>query len=226
MTPLKVRPRSRRFLRIVSILAFAGGIPLLQMGLAAGATVDPVYKAGNPSCADIDSSWTELKIEPVSDQTKSDGTLTVTIDVTGNTFDWTSNIGVDAVIVKGGPNANLYRYDPPAEVKSDKGLHAPFNDSSGDWYGLSHISFCYDVEQPPPSPTPTVTVTPTETPTESASVLPTVVSSSPSVLGEQIAKTGSNRALNGPLTFIGAAMILIGMSLFGFSTVKLKRLEP
>src|SRR6266508_119347 len=139
MSPKNVKPRPQRVLRIVSLIVFITGIPLLQMGLAAGATVAPTFVSGNPSCQDIDSSWTELKIEPVSDQTKSDGTLSVTIDVTGNTFDWTSNIGVDAVIVKGGPNANVYRYDPPAEVKSDTGLHSPFNDNSGDWYGLSHI---------------------------------------------------------------------------------------
>ena len=36
------------------------------------------------------------------------------------TFDWSSNIGVDAVIVKGGADGtHLYRYDPPTEEKSD-----------------------------------------------------------------------------------------------------------
>ena len=42
----------------------------------------------------------------------------------GQTFDWTSNIGVDAVFVKGGPvGGNLYVYDP--EATADTGLHAP-----------------------------------------------------------------------------------------------------
>ena len=53
----------------------------------------------------------------------SDGVLTVTItNSTNTTFSWSSSIGVDAVIVKGGPNANVYVYDPPAESTGDDGL--------------------------------------------------------------------------------------------------------
>jgi uncharacterized repeat protein (TIGR01451 family) len=112
--------------------------------------VDPVEQPSNPSCP---AGTTELKVEPVVDGTKSDGILSVTVDVvspepaTGPEFDWTSNIGVDAVIVKGGPNGNVYTYDP--EATADTGLHSPLNDDgSGKWYGLSHISFCYDVSPP------------------------------------------------------------------------------
>ena len=39
--------------------------------------------------------------------------MTVTTD--GVDFDWSSTLGMDAVIAKGGPNANAYVYDPPAE---------------------------------------------------------------------------------------------------------------
>jgi hypothetical protein len=108
--------------------------------------VEPVFVADNPTCSDLVPGTFELKVEPVSDGTFSDGTLTVTVDVRdtndGQVFDWTSNIGVDAVFAKGGPNGNLYLYDP--EATSDTGLHAPANDS-GQWAGLSHISFCYDL---------------------------------------------------------------------------------
>jgi hypothetical protein len=110
---------------------------------------------------------TTLKVEPVTDGTFSDGTLTVTIDVrdtaAGQVFDWTSNIGVDVVIAKGGPNANVYTY--VGESTGDTGLHAPAN-ASGKFAGLSHISFCYDADQPPTTPTttPTSTTTTTETP--------------------------------------------------------------
>jgi hypothetical protein len=117
---------------------------------------------------------------------------------------------VDQVIVKGGPNANVYTYSP--EETSDTGLHTPFNENSGSNYGLSHVLFCYDSEgtpTPTPTPTETATVTPspsttpteTATPTESPSVLPTEtetvvpggsVSPSTSVLGRELGRTGAD----------------------------------
>ncbi len=47
---------------------------------------------------------------------------------------------------KGGPNANLYRYDPPAEVIRDGHLHSPDQPEQRHAYGLSHIEFCFDYE--------------------------------------------------------------------------------
>src|SRR5215216_4604408 len=77
--------------------------------LVRAASVTPVVVPGNPSCQDQFPGTTELKIEPVADGTYSDGTLTVTIDVrdtaSGQVFDFTANMGIDGVIVKGGPNA-------------------------------------------------------------------------------------------------------------------------
>ncbi|HEX6239212.1 MAG TPA: LPXTG cell wall anchor domain-containing protein [Acidimicrobiales bacterium] len=108
----------------------------------------------NATCAGLapeGANWVELKVEPVADGTDTDGTLSVTIDVTetadGPVFDWTSNIGVDAVFVKGGPGGLLYVYDPPTESTGDTGLHAPVNPANGMYYGLSHLSFCYDEDE-------------------------------------------------------------------------------
>ena len=113
----------------------------------AGAThVDPVLAEDNPTCADLGSNWTELKVEPVTSGVYSDGTLAVNLTVSGSTISWTSNIGVDSVFVKGGPDGNLYQYDPPTEATSDSGLHSPINPNTGQPYGLSHVSFCYDIE--------------------------------------------------------------------------------
>jgi hypothetical protein len=141
------------------------------------AIVDPVLVSGNPSCSDVAPGTTEFKVQPVVDGTFSDGTLTVTIDVRntadGPVFDFTANIGVDAVIVKGGPNANVYFYNP--EVTSDTGLHAPVNPQNNTFFGLSHISFCYDVEPPTNTPTNTATntpVTPSNTPTDTPTNTP------------------------------------------------------
>ncbi len=153
--------------------ALAVGIAVFALP-AVATHVEPETVGGNPTCSDLISDGIiELKVEPVEDGTFSDGTLTVTIDVRdtddGPVFDWTSNIGVDAVFVKGGPNGNLYVYDP--EATSDTGLHAPVNPNNDKFYGLSHISFCYDKDEtttPPTSPPPTTPTTPppTETPTE------------------------------------------------------------
>src|SRR5688572_17275114 len=135
--------------------------------------VAPVLVSGNPTCSQVAPGTTELRIEPVADGTFSDGTLTVTIDVRdtpdGPVFDFTSNIGVDAVVVKGGPDANVYFYNP--EVTSDTGLHAPVNPSNNTFFGLSHLLFCYDVE--PPTNTPTNTpIPPTDTPTDTPTNTP------------------------------------------------------
>ena len=100
---------------------------------------------GNPKCADLGIP-NELKVEPPATGTYGDGKLEVFVDVNGKFFDWnttqSSQEAVDAVIVKGGPNANVYSYD---EATADSGLSAPMNPKNGQPYGLSHISFCYDL---------------------------------------------------------------------------------
>src|SRR5688572_4502437 len=85
--------------------------------------VQPVVVAGNPSCADVAPGTVELKIQPVVAGTFSDGTLefTITSVFDQRFFDWASNIGVDVVVVKGGPNANIYSYSP--EATRDGSLH-------------------------------------------------------------------------------------------------------
>ena len=62
-------------------------------------------------------------------------------DGNGQEFDWSSNIGIAAVLVKGGPDANFYAYDAP--VSADEGLHAPqCPGAEGEWCDLSFITFC------------------------------------------------------------------------------------
>jgi len=84
----------------------------------------------------------------LSNGTHSDDTLSVTIsNLTDDSFDWISNnIGVDAVVVKGGAAGSyLYRYDPTTESTGDTGLTVPNPQNNG----IGHISFCYDVEPAP-----------------------------------------------------------------------------
>lgn len=129
------------------LLASAGALVSVTAGAATAASVDPIFKAGNVTCTDVmGPGFIELKVEPVADGTYSDGTLTVSVDeydtASGEAFDFTANIPVQGVVVKGGPNANFYDYRP-AGVLADTGLHAPVNADNGMYYGLSHISFCY-----------------------------------------------------------------------------------
>ncbi|MFO7564165.1 MAG: hypothetical protein R6X02_16080 [Enhygromyxa sp.] len=108
------------------------------------ASVEPDFVAGNPSCEDLGYAQ-GLRIDPNSGTSDLPGGGTVTVTIDGLYFDWSSTVGIDAVIAKGGPNANVYVYDPPAESFGDTELHSPINPSTGMPFGLSHIDFCYDV---------------------------------------------------------------------------------
>jgi hypothetical protein len=122
-------------------------------GAPSGDGIPPKLIQGNPDCSAITGGpYRELKIDNVNGPfdgtyTSGDGLLTVTIlNSTSQYFDWSSNIGVDAVIVKGGPAGDAYVYDPPKEDTADTALHPPVNSSNGELYGISHVSFCYDLE--------------------------------------------------------------------------------
>lgn len=75
--------------------------------------------------------------------TLTDGYVTVQITSgTMTSFNWSSNIAIDAVFVKSGQGHNLYVYS--GESTGDSGLSTPFLNNK--YQDISHISFCYDVE--------------------------------------------------------------------------------
>lgn len=163
-----------------TLLAMAGALGLLAaLALpAVGASVIPdfVDETANLECDDFQGegqTWITLKVDPNPEGDGpfdyTDGTLSVTItNADEKSFDWTSNIGVDAVYVKAGAGgSNLYRYDPPSEVTSDSDLVPPADGGNA----ISHISFCYD--QPDATPSPTASPTPTEEETASPTPSPT-----------------------------------------------------
>lgn len=126
-------------LTVVTILL----VSLAGPGLAEH--VEPtLLDENNPKCKDAidDPDILELKVEPAQNGTFTDGTLTVTISnmTDERIFDWSSNIGVDGVIVKAGStDHNFYDYRPDEETQDT-------NLSSSDKHEISHISFCYDTE--------------------------------------------------------------------------------
>lgn len=161
--------------RVAALVAAAATIGLLTTLLAQSAlaaSVTPTLVNDNMTCAQLGDYDHEFKVEPVTaglhEDPSSDFEVTITLHDTadGQTFDFSANLAVDAVFVKGGPGGNLYVYSPG--VTSDTDLHAPGNDqgtavSTPPWAGLSHISFCFN-NTPEETPTPTPVVTPTPTP--------------------------------------------------------------
>ena len=138
----------RRPLASVSLLAACALITVLVTATAAHGTdssVPPVEVDGNPKCEDYGLT-SITKFDPVNSGTKNGITLTK-----HHTYyvKWTSTVAVDWVIVKGGPNANIYKY--ATDAFGDDWLHAPMNGDKP--YGLSHVEFCTDGNnEPEPKP--------------------------------------------------------------------------
>ncbi|MFN8525576.1 MAG: hypothetical protein U0821_20965 [Chloroflexota bacterium] len=64
----------------------------------------------------------------------------------GELFRWSSTLPIDAVIVKGGANSAYDSYVYIGESLGDFNLHPPLNSISTDYFGVSHLVFCYDYE--------------------------------------------------------------------------------
>ena len=140
---MSVRPtsmiRSRRVATAGTIIA-----SLTFAGVASADEPTVTQLDGNPTCSAIDPGYFEVKIDNVRQGRTVFGgdVLEGSIVVKGLFFDWSATPGVDAVVVKGGPAANVYQAGD--EMTSGTGLHAPINPDNGRPYGLSHISFCSD----------------------------------------------------------------------------------
>jgi hypothetical protein len=136
-----------------SFVACAGVAAALALPGAAQAVPagSPIVVADNPTCASLNPAWTETKQDHGKGGPFDANGLTGTVTVDGTSLDWTASAGVDAVIVKGGDNANVYVYTP--EAQSGSGLTPPINANTGTPFGISHVSFCHDVD-PEPEPKP------------------------------------------------------------------------
>ncbi|HEX6712586.1 MAG TPA: thrombospondin type 3 repeat-containing protein [Thermoleophilaceae bacterium] len=125
--------RSRGLALLIAVAALA--LPVT----AQAASVTPTDITGNPSCADINGTWSELKIDNLpQNKTYSNSDLSVTIsNLTGNeTFDWSATHSLDAVLIKSGTHTLVYAYSP--ESFGDTIVSGPQG------YDISHVSFCYD----------------------------------------------------------------------------------
>ena len=148
-------------LKFIGVLVMA--LAVVAVGLSSPATtvsashVDPVivepWDSGNAlaECDALGFPYGAKKDDPTSDSGFGigDGMLIdYTFNVVGggselNTVNWTSNLGIDAVVMKASNAANVYYYDP--ESTGDTGLVTPLNTQGGP-RGISHITFCWDRE--------------------------------------------------------------------------------
>lgn len=248
--------RRRRALVGVAAMAIgsAGLVGSFAGTAAAHEGTEPEKVHENLSCPDLaelvgsDQEWTEFKIEDfpteegeydyvLSDRGTPDDTsddAVVTLEVTGpKNFQWTSNVGIDLVFVKGG-NAEThgsyyYFYDGEEKTEDEDYTVPPYGQEQND---ISHISFCWDDEHTPPSSTSTTEATTTSTtmpeeptttssstsstvaPTTSSSVVPTTETPPSSEAttttvssGGGLPVTGSNTGL---VAAIGGGLLLAG----------------
>jgi uncharacterized repeat protein (TIGR01451 family) len=142
-------------------VAVAGpGLTVAAADDPSGAGVVPELYDGNPPLGEGG-----MKIDPppylgvneyewiIDETTTAHVTVTVYETENGIELDWTSDVPVTKVVVKGGNvGAYIYHYDPA--LLSDTGLHTPMN-PSGAWADLSHVDFYFgEVPPPPPPPLP------------------------------------------------------------------------
>ncbi|WZL73626.1 prealbumin-like fold domain-containing protein [Clostridiaceae bacterium 35-E11] len=139
---------------LIMLLAFGGMITSIA------ASVTPSIIDGNDPKI---SGYKSFKIDDVETKPQhysdGDGDLEVTVtfavyhEETNNEWhyvDWSSNISVGYVFVKGGHGGGgyLYEYDPPTQ--GDAGLTALINAKNGKPQGISHVTFyyCDEVTEP------------------------------------------------------------------------------
>lgn len=161
----------RKLVIFFSILIFL--LSLCQIALAASVT--PITYPGNDA-QDKDKLTPAGCVYYLIEGSDKEGTYTLKFDENGNldpngcieikvvvgkkngnsyteVLSWESNIPIYAVIVKGGPAYNFYKY--PSNVKSDTNLTAPIV-SSGKPADVSHVSVIFCPSECPKPPTPPV----------------------------------------------------------------------
>ena len=124
--------------RLLSSLAALALISVVgASSVTAGVTISETIP-GNPVCDGF-------KIDPVVAGTYAlpgGGHIVITLGWNNGetfSFDTEGSATVSSIMVKGGPNAILWSFDPA--VTAYTGLHAPLNlkNPNGYWYGLSHL---------------------------------------------------------------------------------------
>jgi hypothetical protein len=139
--------RMRRFLLQVVLI---GAVFLAAATASSAATVrgiTPYLASGYPSCTQIGARGTDSVTFTSPVNGASSGGITLLVD-SSTTFGWyvdpgVRNVDVRAIIVKGGPNSNVYIY--PGGDYSDGPIRAPTNPKNGKPYDVGAATFCFNV---------------------------------------------------------------------------------
>jgi hypothetical protein len=128
-----------------------GAVFLVAAGASSAATVRgivPFVVSGNIGCSQVRGigTTTSATFSPPVNGASSNG-LVVMVD-NGKSFGWfvlrdVRDLTVRAVIVKGGPDSNVYVY--PGGDYSDGPLSAPVNPKNGKPPDVGSATFCYTV---------------------------------------------------------------------------------
>ena len=122
-----------------------------SFGASQGATVrgiTPYVASGYPSCAQVGAGGMKSVTFTSPVNGASSNGIYLLVD-SSTSFGWyvlpeIQNVDVRTIIVKGGPNSNVYVY--PGGDYSDGPITAPKNPKSGKLYGVGSATFCFDVE--------------------------------------------------------------------------------
>jgi hypothetical protein len=147
--------------RLISALAAASMIAVMATSVALATHtaqgVNHSTVAGNINCS---VGTVLVKVDPVADGIYGGGAIEI-YDNDGTSFSWRITdaflnvVDANVVLVKGGPNTEVYSYPDGAGGLNfydwDEGLTAPVNPNNGKTYGLSHVSFCFDPKVAPAS---------------------------------------------------------------------------
>jgi hypothetical protein len=143
--------------RLLRTIAAGGVAALTSIGLVTALSSSPApavtQSTGNvTTCADPEVGFGG------DTQVAGSGDANVGITTAGSSITVTilgSGVVIDAVVVKGGPIANIYS---PGGAGT---FSTPTNPANGQPYGLSHYFVCYHMEEVTTTPAPTTAATPT-----------------------------------------------------------------
>jgi hypothetical protein len=193
------------WLGVASMLALALLAPAASV---AAASVAPTYPAGNPTCTDLNPAWTlSFKIDtgdlenrayawneglPVTSNWTGQ-TITISgLSDGGQTFDWSSTLPVNGVLVKAASDNNaLYTYNPA--VTGDTDLTHGLGQQA-----ISHLLFCGNPTPPvtaPPVTAPPVTAPPVTAPPVTAPPVTAPPVTAPPVTAPPITAAPSQQVL-------------------------------
>ena len=150
--------RGGAILGVAGMLAVAAAAALVIALLAGGTAAPGADARSRAGTCDPFGLEQAIQIYPIADGSYGFSVYgvphKVTLsNVTNTSFDWSSSVGIDAVVVKSWFNGDVYTYD---EAYSDTGLKTSKNKMA---------VFCLDTEPDPTDEPPTATDTPTPTDT-------------------------------------------------------------